>query len=50
MENILIPSALLILITGFFTWKSKTFAPRKMKIRLYSAKYFETTSKVSREG
>ncbi len=50
MENVLIPSSLFALILAFISWKTKTFAPRRVKVRVYSARYFETTSKVSREG
>lgn len=49
MENILIPSTLFALIIALFGWKTRTFAPRRVKLRL-QARYFETTSKVSREG
>lgn len=50
MENVLIPSALFSLVLALFTWKTKTFSPRRVKARFQSARYFETTSKVSREG
>jgi hypothetical protein len=50
MENVLIPSSLLAIILAFAAWKTKTFSPRRAKARFYSAKYFETTSNVSREG
>jgi hypothetical protein len=50
MENVLIPSSLLALILVFVGWKTKTFSPRRAKARFQSARYFETTSKVSREG
>ena len=50
METILIPSSLFALILGLVSWKVKFFSPRRVRIRAYSARYFETTSKVSREG
>ena len=50
MENVLIPASLFTLILALVSWKTKTFAPRRAKVRAYSARYFETTSKVSREG
>ena len=50
MENILIPSTLFALVLTLFTWKAKFFSPRRVKIRIHSARYFETTSNVSREG
>lgn len=49
MENILIPSSLFALVLALFSWKTKTFSPRRARV-LYSPRYFETTSKVSREG
>jgi len=50
MENILIPTSLFTLVLALYAWKTKTFSPRRVKARFQSARYFETTSNVSREG
>lgn len=50
MENILVPASLFSLILALLTWKTKTFSPRRVRVRIQSARYFDTTSKVSREG
>lgn len=50
MDTYLIPSSLFAVVIAFYAWKTKTFSPRRVKARFQSARYFETTSKVSREG